>query len=354
MSPLRLGLDSFSLRWQGWDAFQILDYAGQVGLDNVHFSERRHLATLDEDYLATLKRRADERGLTLELGMLTFNKFGRGFNAELGSGEQQLMEMARAAHAVGSPIVRCVLGFQADRLGEVPFAQHVEECIRALRAAGPVARDLGVRFAVENHGGVDLLARELKALIEAAGTDIAGACLDTGNPVYGGEDPLLSAEVLAPYIISSHVRDSRVWAVEDGAMAQWVPMGQGQMDMRRIVDIMAEQASDAPASPRPAPPASPRLAPPVDLEIITGGEPKHIPYLDQDSDYWRMYPDMPAPDFARFVALAERGRPEPLDQLIQPRGPGNPPDEAMRAQQLRHLEESVTYCKEVLGLGLRR
>jgi sugar phosphate isomerase/epimerase len=335
---MKLGVDTFSLRWQGWDAFQILEYAARQGLDNVHFSERRLFATLDEDYLTSLKRRADGLGLSIEVGMLSFDQYAGAFNPALGSGEEQLTEMARAARVVGSPVVRCVLGFQADRLGAVPFAQHVDECIRALRAAGPVARDCGVRFAIENHGGVDLLARELKALIEAAGTDIAGACLDTGNPVYGGEDPVLSAEVLGPLIISSHVRDSRVWAVADGAMAQWVPMGQGHMDMRRVVATMAAQAPEAP----------------VDLEIITGGAPKHISYLDPSSDYWRMYPDVPAPDFARFVALAERGAPEPLEQLTLPRVPGAQPGQALRAQQRRHFEDSVAYCKRELGLGERR
>ena len=108
---MKLGIDSFSLRWQGWDAFQILDYAARLGLDNVHFSERRHLATLDTDYLTSLKRRAAELDLTIEIGMLSFDKFAAAFDAELGSGEQQLIDMARAAAIVGSPIVRCVLGF---------------------------------------------------------------------------------------------------------------------------------------------------------------------------------------------------------------------------------------------------
>jgi 3-oxoisoapionate decarboxylase len=334
---MKLGVDSFSLRWQGWDAFRILEYAASQGLDNVHFSERRFFTSLEEEYLLALRRRAEELRLTIEVGMLSFDKYAGAFDASLGSGEEQLATMARAARVVGSRVVRCVLGFQADRLGAVPFEQHLEECVRALRAAGPVARECGVRFAIENHGGVDLLARELKALIEAAGTDIAGACLDTGNPTYGGEDPVLSAEVLGPLIVSSHVRDSRVWKVEDGAMAQWVPMGQGDVDTRRIVQLMGREAPEAP----------------VDLEIITGGGPKHIPYLDAGSDYWKMYPQMPAPDFARFVALAEQGEARPLEQLVLQRGPGVQPDEALKAQQRRHFEESVAYCKRELGLGER-
>ena len=70
-----------------------------------------------------------------------------------------------------------------------------------------------------------------------------------------------------------------------------------------------------------------------------------------------MFPDMPARDFARFVALARTGAPEPLDQLLVPAGLGAPPDDssgdALRAQQLRHFEESVAYSRDVLGLGER-
>ncbi len=52
---MRLGIDSFSLRSQGWDAFQILDYAAGLNLDNVHFSERAHLGGLNPDALARVR-----------------------------------------------------------------------------------------------------------------------------------------------------------------------------------------------------------------------------------------------------------------------------------------------------------
>jgi len=336
---VRLGIDTFSLRWQGWDAFQFLEYAAGLGLDNVHFSERGNLASLDEDYLRALKRRADEAGVTIELGMMSFDKHARLFDPALGTGEQQLIAMARAASVVGSPIVRCLLGSAEDRAGPVPLAEHFAECVRTLRAAAPMARDLGVKFAVENHGGVDLLARELRALIDEVGPDVVGACLDTGNPVYGGEDPVFSAEILGPYVLSTHVRDSRVWATEDGAMVQWAPAGQGHVDLGRILAILAAQAPDAP----------------VDLEIISGLPPKHLAYLDPASAYWRLYPDMPAADFVRFLALVRRGEPGPLDQVTVPAGmrglPAGDLGERLRAQQLRHFEESVRYCRDVLAVA---
>src|SRR5579884_3926229 len=88
----RLGVDSYSLRSQGWDAFDFLEYSARIGLDNVHFSERRNLESLDRAYLERLKRRADELGLALEIGLGSFDKHAQSFRADLGSGEQQLAE----------------------------------------------------------------------------------------------------------------------------------------------------------------------------------------------------------------------------------------------------------------------
>jgi sugar phosphate isomerase/epimerase len=337
---MRLGIDSYSLRWQGWTAFELLDYSAGLGLDNVHFSERRNFESLDPAYLTAIKRHAGELGLAIEIGMGSFDRYSSSFRPELGSGEQQLSDMLRAAQIVGSPVVRCFLGSQADRQGAVPFRQHLDECVRTLRAVAPLARDLGIKVAVENHGGVDLLARELRWLVEEVGFDAVGVCLDTGNPTWGGEDPVVTTEVLAPYVISSHVRDSRVWEVESGAMAQWVTLGQGNVDLPKIISILADRAPN----------------PPIDLEIITGYQPKSVPYLDPTADYWAMYPDMLARDFARFVALARSGPREPMPQLIAPADLGTlPPDQAdaLRTQQRRHFEESVGYAKEVLGLGER-
>ncbi len=332
-----LGIDSFSLRWQGWDAFQLMEYAAKLGLENVHFSERANLESLETSYLESVRNRADELGLRIELGMRSFDRYSTTFDATLGSGEEQLSTMLRAARVVGSPIVRCFLGMQADRMSAVPLEQHIAESVRTLRAAAPLAEELGIAIAVENHGGVDLLAQELRDLIEAVDSDYVRVCLDTGNPLYAAEDAVLAAEILAPYVVTTHLRDTRVWVTEEGAMVQWAPAGAGNVDLRRIVEIVREHA---PASA-------------LDLEIITGVAPRSIPYFDPASDFWRMYPDMRAQDFARFVAVAQRGTPEPLDQITLPPGVWAPPPaqlEDYRAQQRSHFEQSVTWCREVLGL----
>src|SRR5881396_1002280 len=105
--PQRLGIDSYSLRSQGWDAFQFLQYSAALGLDNVHFSERQNFASLEAEYLRRLRAKADELGLTIEVGMGSFDRHSESFRAELGSGEEQLGQMVDAAVICGSPVVRC-------------------------------------------------------------------------------------------------------------------------------------------------------------------------------------------------------------------------------------------------------
>lgn len=334
---MRLGIDSFSVRWQGWDAYQLLDYAARLELDNVHFSEREHLGGLDPHELARIRNYAHERNITLEVGMRSFNQYSGTFDASLGTGEEQILDMIRVASIVGSPIVRCFVGMANDRLGAGQVPRLRDETVRVLRSVAPQAEAAGITIAVENHGMGDLLAGELRDVIEAVSSAHVRVCLDTGNPVYAAEDAVYATEVLAPYTVSTHLRDTRAWLSPAGAMVQWAPAGRGTVDLQRIVDILADTVPD--------------IA--IDLEVITGVGPKEIPFLDPESDFWCMYPDMNASAFARFLVFAGQGTPDPLDQLVLSPGDRQPPPdrlEAFRRQQLEHFEESVAYCRNVLGL----
>jgi len=334
--PLRLGIDAYSLNWQGWTAVETLEYAARMGVDNVQFSERGFLDSLDVGYLHDLRARADELQLSLEVGMRSFDRLSSLFDASLGAGEQQLIEMIDVAVACRSPVVRCFLGGVAERLGPPTIDQHVEECIRVLRAVVPYAEAQGVKIAVENHGALDLLARELRDLVEAVGSDSVGVCLDTGNPTYAAEDPLVTCEVLAPYTLTTQVRDTRVWATEHGAMAQWVPFGDGNVGIESVIDYLIAHAAAAP----------------INLEVITGRAPRELQYLDPSSEFWRMYPGMLARDFVRFTTRAARSAAQPFEQLVLPTGYMAPPADrldAFRAQQRQHLERSVRWCQDHLS-----
>jgi hypothetical protein len=99
-----LGIDTSSLRWQGWDASQVLEYAAAQGLANEHVFERRFSTSLEEDYLKTLRRKAEELGLTSEAGMLGFDTYARAFDPSLRTGEEpgeDRMAMGRDSSSIG-------------------------------------------------------------------------------------------------------------------------------------------------------------------------------------------------------------------------------------------------------------
>ena len=150
--------------------------------------------------------------------------------------------MVDAAKVMRSPLVRCVLGSQADRRGGIE--KHIDATVRVLKNVRSKVMDAGLKVAIENHAG-DMQARELKGLIEMAGREYVGACIDSGNAVWTIEDPHLTLETLAPYVETSHVRDSYVFNSTAGTAVQWSRMGDGNVGIddyiRTYVAAMSRQ-----------------------------------------------------------------------------------------------------------------
>ncbi len=320
---LRLGIDLFSIRSQGWTAFQYLDYCSKLGVEVVHFSEARFFGGLEEGHLRKVKARADELGLKLEAGMTSICPTSKRFLPAEGSAEQQILRMLAVAKQVGSPILRAFVGTFNDR----PIEPHIESTVKVLRAVrGPVV-DAGLKIAIENHAG-DMQAREAKMLFDEAGKDVAGACLDSGNPVWAIEDPHLTLETLAPYVLTTHVRDSAVWEDPKGIATQWTALGEGTIGIDRWVKRFSELCPQAPLS----------------LEIIITRQPRIHNYLDPG--FWQAFPNTPAWEFARFVALARQG--SPRHPPPAPGAPNSPEQRAfLIADERAALERSVQWVKDL-------
>ena len=219
-SNAKFGVDLFSIRSSGWTPFEYLDYCAKWKADVVHFSEVRFLGNLEDAHVKKVGEYAKNLGIELEIGMTSICPTSSRFRPEDGTAEEQLKRVIRAATIAGSKIVRAFLGTMADRKGDIPIEGHIENTARVLRNVRSVAQDSDVKIAVENHAG-DMQGRELRMLIEEAGKDFVGACVDSGNPLWTIEDPHVTLEAVAEYALTSHVRDSRVWRTESGAAARW-------------------------------------------------------------------------------------------------------------------------------------
>ena len=174
-------------------------------------------------------------------------------------------------------------------------------------------------------------------LSRRAGKDAVGSCLDTGNPMWVVEDPLVSLEILAPYVVTTHVRDSVVYEHPRGASAQWTALGDGVIDFPKFMARYRELC--------------PKAA--MQLEIITGRPPQVLPYLEPD--FWKAFPNAKASEFARFVALAKSGHPFTGFMVVEDGATAPPPEfsAALREQQRVDLERSLDYAKKSLGVGVR-
>ncbi|HMF75758.1 MAG TPA: TIM barrel protein [Bryobacteraceae bacterium] len=318
-SSVKLGIDLFSLRSQKWTPFQYLDYCATQQVQVVHFSETRFLGSLEPDNLKKVREHAKTSGLELEIGMRSICPSSKMFEASQGTAEQQLNRMIDSAKIIGSPIVRAVLGSADDRRPG-PIEAHIEDMVRVLKNVRSKATGEGIKIAIENHAG-DMQARELKTLVEGAGRDFVGVCLDSGNPLWTLEDPHLTLETLHPYVLTSHVRDSAVWKVPQGTAVTWVQMGRGNVDIDSYVRKYAELCPGKALS----------------LESILLG-PRIFPY--RDPAFWDAYRKTPAWEFVRYLEIAERGKPykeEPWEASNQ-----------LERERLA-LEESLAHTKKLLG-----
>ena len=158
---MKLGVDIYTIRSQGWDAFQYLAYCRDLGLEIVHFSDLQPFESTDESYLKRVRARADDLGLQIEArhGSIcptsTTFRIVRGMDAV-----EQVREMLRVARILGSPVLRCFLGANADRHTELPIEGHIEAAAATCKAVRSLALDLGIKLAIENHAG-DLQGWEL-------------------------------------------------------------------------------------------------------------------------------------------------------------------------------------------------
>ncbi len=317
-SPVELGSIDGSVSGNNFTAVQFLDFLSSIKLTWAMISLPAAVIA-DEAQVRQVRDHADRLGIRLQLAHASVCPSSRAFATQQGTLEEQVSRGLRASQIFGASCMRCILGADTER---PQIERHLENMITAVRGLRSRILDSGVKLAWENHGG-DVQAREMQSAIEAIGTDVIGVCLDSGNPTWMLEDPLMTLEILGPYALTCHVRDSAVWKVPEGIAVRWVNMGDGNVDIdswiRRFVA------------------AKPGL--PIIFEnLVSGAARVHRIY---DPAFWANWSKMPAADFSRFLAIAEKGAPKPATPL--------PPGKTPGQQKIDDLEACVRYTRNLLG-----
>jgi 3-oxoisoapionate decarboxylase len=184
--------------------------------------------------------------------------------------------------------------------------------------------DSPIIVGIENHK--DWHAAELVELLRLIASPRVGACVDFGNNISLLESPLETVRTLAPFAVTTHLKDMAVKPTVEGFGLSEVPLGDGFLPLAEIIAILRAQRPDVPMC----------------LEMITR-DPLPVPY--KTDRYWVAI-DRPTPDvlsrFEQEVLGKAWTRDLPTISGLSP--------EAQIAAEDENVRRSVDYARRTLKL----
>ncbi len=296
------------------DTLEFLDYCHELGAGGLQIG----VGSKDPGYPGKLRAKLDAYQMYFE---------GQASLPQNDSDRERFDVEVRAAKAAGAEVIRTAMlsGRRYETFDSADaFRRFAEQSWQSLALAEPVARKQRVKLAVENHK--DWRVPEMLDWLKRMSSEYVGVCVDFGNSIALLEEPTEVVEALAPFAFSTHIKDMAVQEQEDGFLLSEVPLGEGFLDLKRLVERLQR--------------ANPKIQ--FNLEMITR-DPLKIPCLT--ARYWATMTNVPARDLAAALAMV-RGHPskKPL-----PRTTGLEIDHQLALED-RHVRASFVYAREQLAL----
>ena len=286
-------------RPQGRDALEFLEKCHALGAGGVQTG-------LNGD-LVKLRKRADELGMYLE-GMVPIPR-----NGDMSALEKGLS----ACQSIGVSVARAAMlgGRRYETFKTLAeWKAWVDQSHNALRLALPLIEKYKVTVALENHK--DWTLEDLLRLIRTYQSQYLQVCLDFGNNLALLDDPYELIEGLAPYAKSTHMKDMGLQAYQDGFLLSEVPLGEGMLDLPRIVATIQK--------------ANPQTR--FSLEMITR-DPLKVPCMTPQ--FWEVFPDRNGKYLAQiFKLVQQKASRTPLPTV----------DQLPREERAKVEEDNVKAC----------
>ncbi|HNY67517.1 MAG TPA: sugar phosphate isomerase/epimerase family protein [Bacillota bacterium] len=223
------------------DFVDVLDFVGSIGGEAIELCTVKgaHNGTLNLDGpdRSSLVRAVEDRGLHIA-SVAGYNDFASSEPGDLPKELERLEYYCRLAADLGVGIVRAMGGNMQLSLSA---EQMISNITRGFRVAVGIAKQYGVTLALENHGVVVNDGPTLMRIVEEVGSDNLGLTLDTGNFCWAGhslDEAHRYFEQLAPYVVSVHLKDL---VTAEGSKTQFVALGDGRVDLRYVVDLLADR-----------------------------------------------------------------------------------------------------------------
>lgn len=267
--------------------------------------------------LRALRQQLDGGGLYAELSI----------PARTLESEEAFARAASVAHAIGASRLRVAL-LSGRRYESFPTAAAWDEFAdrwrKTLHQIKPAVERQRLQLGIENHK--DWTAEELAGLLKDLNSPWFGACVDFGNNVAFLEDPIEVVSTLAPFAVTTHLKDMAVRRYDRGFELSEVPLGSGILPLARMIEILRQAKPDLHFC----------------LEMITR-DPLQVPYLDDA--YWVPFKGRAGERVAAFErSVLPRSSEKPL-----PRITGLSPAEQVAAED-DNVRQSEAFARTTLRL----
>jgi 3-oxoisoapionate decarboxylase len=306
----RLGIAKDSLPQHAFkDTIEMLEYCHSLGAAGLQAT----LSSLEPDYLKRLRARADEFGMYFEV------------QGGLPRQDAALFErQVAAAKELGARCIRsaCLGGRRYETFGSLAdWEKFTADSHAAIERAIPIVEKHRVPLALENHK--DWTVDEMEALLKKYGNEYLGVCLDTGNNMALLDDPMETVRMLAPYAVTTHIKDMAVEEYQDGFLLAEVALGQGMLDMKAIIQTIVA--------------ARPKAS--MTLEMITR-DPLKIPCLTEK--YWATFPNRNGKYLAAALARVRK-------HATKLPAVSDLPREAKLQREEQNIRQSMSYFRDRLS-----
>ncbi|MCY7356842.1 MAG: sugar phosphate isomerase/epimerase [Rudanella sp.] len=304
-----------STKYPGFaNAIDLLDHCHKIGSGGVQVVVNRWT----DDFAKSVRDRREKLGMYLE-GSISMPKKPE----DVPAFEQDVIRAKEA----GARVLRsvCSNGRRYENLhSAAEFATMQKNAMTSMKLAEPVLRKQGVKLALENHK--DWRSKELAAMMKEISSEWIGVTLDFGNNMALMEDPMDVVQTLAPFVVSTHVKDMGLEAYADGFLLSEVPLGKGVLDLPTMVAVCKK--------------SNPAVT--FNLEMITR-DPLEIPCLKQD--YWATFGNVPGAELAHMLRLVQQQKSTaPLPRTAQLSA------EDKLAAEEQNIVACLDYSKGRLGL----
>jgi len=295
------------------DPLGFLEYCHQLGAGGIQVP----LGTRDEAYATQLRNKAETLGMFIEaIAGLPNDR----------AGVERFDATVRTAKRAGAPTLRVVIipGRRYERFESAEeFRQFAARGLKSLELAAPVAQRHRIPLAVENHK--DQRLDERLDVLRRISSEYVGTCVDVGNSFALMEDPVQVVETYAPWAFSVHLKDQAVRPYEDGFLLADVALGDGFLDLPKMVEILRK--------------AKPEIR--FSLEVITR-DPLKVPCLTEE--FWATFAAVPGRDLARTLRTVRDKAAESLARVSH-----LPLDQQVKCEE-ENVRKSLAYARDRLAI----